>query len=78
MKKIVILDTWTNNTNLGNKIISEAVYKALREIFPKEFFYRVPALEYLQGGREMVENADYVFLAGTTLKTDRELWFIVS
>jgi len=47
MKKIVILDTWTNNTNLGNKIISEAVYKALREIFPKEYFYRLLALSLI-------------------------------
>ena len=67
MKKIVILDTWTNNTNLGNKIISEAVYKVLREIFPKEFFYRVPALEYLHAGRIKIKDADYVFLAGTNL-----------
>jgi len=67
MKRIVILDTWTNNTNLGNKIIVEAVYKALREIFPHDFFYRVPALEYLQAGIIKIQEADYVFLAGTNL-----------
>ncbi|MDY6805496.1 MAG: TylF/MycF/NovP-related O-methyltransferase [Cyanobacteriota bacterium] len=67
MKRIVILDTWTNNTNLGNKIIVEAVYKALREIFPHDFFYKVPALEYLQAGIIKIQEADYVFLAGTNL-----------
>lgn len=67
MKKIVILDTWTNNTNLGNKIIVESVYKELRNIFPHDFFYRVPALEYIRAGRVKIEEADYVFLAGTNL-----------
>jgi len=67
MKRIVVLDTWTNNTNLGNKIIVEAVYKALKEIFPHDFFYQVPALEYLQAGRVKIEQADYVFLAGTNI-----------
>jgi len=67
MKKIVILDTWTNNTNLGNKIIVDSVYKALREIFTHDFFYQVPALEYLQAGQVKIEQADYVFLAGTNL-----------
>lgn len=67
MKRIVILDTWTNNTNLGNKIIVEAVERGLQEIFPQDFFYRVPALEYLQAGQSKIHQADYVFLAGTNL-----------
>ncbi len=67
MKRIVILDTWTNNTNLGNKIIVEAVERGLQEIFPQDFFYRVPALEYIQAGRSKINDADYVFLAGTNL-----------
>ncbi|MCT7955682.1 TylF/MycF/NovP-related O-methyltransferase [Laspinema palackyanum] len=67
MKRIVILDTWTNNSNLGTKIIVEAVEQRLQEIFPQDFFYRVPALEYLQSGRSKIHQADYVFLAGTNL-----------
>jgi polysaccharide pyruvyl transferase WcaK-like protein len=67
MRKIVILDTWVNDTNLGNKFIMEAVYRELREIFPHDFFYQVPALEYVQAGRRLVKQADYVFLAGTNL-----------
>lgn len=67
MKKIAILDTWVNDTNLGNKIIMESVYKHLRQMFPGDFFYQVPALEYIQAGRKIVESADYIFLAGTNL-----------
>jgi len=67
MKRIVILDTWVNDTNLGNRFIMEAVYKELREVFPRDFFYQVPALEYVKAGRKLIEQADYVFLAGTNL-----------
>lgn len=67
MKRIVILDTWVSSSNLGNKIIMEAVSKNLRELFPHDFFYQVPALEYLQARRELVKQADYVFLAGANL-----------
>lgn len=67
MKKIVILDIWINNINLGNKIILEVVYKVLREIFLKEFFYRVFVLEYLYVGRIKIKDVDYVFLVGINL-----------
>ena len=67
MKRIVILDTWVNDTNLGNKLIMEAVCQHLREIFPHDFFYHVPALEYVKAGRGLIQRADYVFLAGTNL-----------
>ena len=67
MKKIAILDTWINDTNLGNKPIMEASYNGLKEIFPHDFFYHVPALEYIKVGRKIIEEADHVFLAGTNL-----------
>ena len=67
MKRIVILDTWVNDTNLGNKVIMEAVCKELREMFPHAFFYHVPALEYIQAGRKLIEDADLIFLAGTNV-----------
>jgi polysaccharide pyruvyl transferase WcaK-like protein len=71
MKRVVILDTWINDTNLGNKLIVEAVERNLREIFPHDFFYHVPALEYLKVGRTLIKQADYVFLAGTNaLRSD--------
>jgi len=71
MKRIVILDTWINDTNLGNRLIVEAVERTLREVFPHDFFYHVPAFEYLRAGRTLVKQADHVFLAGTNaLRSD--------
>jgi polysaccharide pyruvyl transferase WcaK-like protein len=67
MRRIVVLDTWINATNLGNKIIVEAVMRELREVFPGDFFYQVPALEYLRASRKLVKQADFVFLAGANL-----------
>jgi len=67
LRRIVILNTAVNDTNLGNKIIMEAVYLWLRTVFRSDFIYEVPALEYLTVGRALVVNADYVFLGGTNL-----------
>jgi polysaccharide pyruvyl transferase WcaK-like protein len=67
MRRIVILDTYINDTNLGNKIIMEAVCKHLREIFPHDFFYMVPAMEYVRAGRHLIRQADFIFLGGTNL-----------
>ena len=67
LKKVVILDTWVNDTNLGNKFIMEAVCNELRDLFPHSFIYQVPALEYVRAGRQLIEQADFVFLAGTNL-----------
>ena len=67
MRKLVVLDTWVNDNNLGNQIIMEAVLQELREVFPLDFFYHVPAMEYVYAGRKFVEQADSVFLAGANL-----------
>ena len=67
MKKIVVLDTWTGTSNLGNKIIMDAVLKELREIFPGDFFYQVAASEYMHFSRKLLKDADYVFLGGANL-----------
>lgn len=45
----------------------ESAYRELREIFPQDFFYHVPAYEYIRAGRKLIRNADLVFLAGTNL-----------
>ncbi len=67
MRKIVVLDTWVNDTNLGNKIIMDAVYAELRRLFPHDFFYQVPLLEHIRAGRGLVRQGDYVFLGGTNV-----------
>ena len=67
MKKIVVLDTWINDTNTGNQIIMDAVLKELRSIFPGDFCYQVAAAEYMNLSKKLVRNADYVFLGGANL-----------
>jgi polysaccharide pyruvyl transferase WcaK-like protein len=67
MRRIVILDTWINDTNLGNRIIMDAVCRELMGLFPHDFFYHVPAHEYVRAGRDLVDEADYIFVAGTNL-----------
>lgn len=67
MKRIVILDTWVNDTNQGNKIIMEAVGGVLRSMFPHDIIYHVPALEYIDAGQDLVKTADYIFLGGTNV-----------
>lgn len=67
MDRIVILDTWVNDTNIGNRVIMEAVTDELRDLFPGAFFYSVPALEFVRAGRALAREADRVFLAGTNL-----------
>ena len=67
MKRIVILDTWVNDSNHGNKIIMEAVERIFRNMFPHDIVYHVPALEYISTGRDLVKTADYIFLGGTNI-----------
>jgi len=66
-KKIVVLDTAVNDPNLGNEIIMDAVNKELRAMFPHDYIFHVPALEYIRAGRNLVESADHVFLGGTNV-----------
>ena len=74
MKKIVILDTSINNTNLGNQIICEAINQNLKRLFPHDFFYHLPVLEQLNNiGQTKIKEADYVFVAGTNIiRSDME------
>ena len=67
MKRITVFDIWSNDTNMGNQIIMEAVNRELRDVFPDDFFYSVPALERIQIGRKLVQNADFAFVAGGNL-----------
>lgn len=67
MKTIVVLDTGVNDPNLGNEIIMDAVNYELRTMFPHDFILHVPALEYIQAGRKLVQSADHVFLGGTNV-----------
>ena len=64
-RKIVLLDSSISATNLGNKIIMESVEQTVREMFPHDFIYNVPMMEYIDYGKPLVRDADYIFVAGT-------------
>ena len=67
MKTVVVLDTATNDPNLGNRIIMDAVDAELRSMFPHDFIFHVSAFEIIRSGRGLVQSADYVFLGGTNV-----------
>lgn len=67
MKTIVVFDTAVNDPNLGNGIIMDAVNYELRTMFPHDFILHVPALEFIQAGRNLVQSADHIFLGGTNV-----------
>jgi polysaccharide pyruvyl transferase WcaK-like protein len=65
MKKISIFDTTISNYNIGNEIIMHDVNNVLRNIFPKDFFYKIPSMEITNHTLEYIKNSDLVFLGGT-------------
>lgn len=67
MKKIVVLDTWVNDSNLGNQIIMDSVQREVRSLFPDDIHYSVPALEFIHAGRALIRGADLVLLGGTNV-----------
>lgn len=71
MKRIVVLDTWINDTNLGNRIIMDAVSSELRRLFPHDFIFHAPAQEFIRAGRSLVQSSDHIVLAGTNLLSSR-------
>lgn len=64
LRSIVVLDTDTNSTNMAHTMITQACHRAVRSMFPNDFIYHAAAGEYISAGRTLLEQADYVFLAG--------------
>jgi polysaccharide pyruvyl transferase WcaK-like protein len=67
MRRIFLLDTWVNDTNLGNRIIMDAIERQMRWVFPGDFVYHATAFERIRVARPAVETADVVLLAGTNM-----------
>lgn len=65
--KIALLDTSIGATNTGNRIIVQAVTTSLRSLFRGAFFYHFPALDYVLARRHLLQECDFVFLAGTNV-----------
>jgi polysaccharide pyruvyl transferase WcaK-like protein len=65
MKKISIFDTTISDYNLGNQIIMESVYKHLYEIFPEDFFFKLPYMEITKHTISYLKRSDLTFFGGT-------------
>ena len=65
MRKISVFDTTVSNYNLGNQIIMEAVYKHLKEIFPMDFFFKLPYMEITDNTLTYIIWSDLIFFGGT-------------
>jgi polysaccharide pyruvyl transferase WcaK-like protein len=71
MKKIAVFDTTISGYNLGNQIIMESVYKQLREIFPNDFFYKLPYMEITRYTIGYIKRSDLIFFGGTNSLTGK-------
>jgi len=65
MKKISVFDTTVSNYNLGNQIIMESVYRHLKEIFPMDFFFKLPNMEITEHTLQYIGWSDFLFFGGT-------------
>lgn len=65
MNKISVFDTTISDYNLGNQIIMESVYKHLYEVFPDDFFFKLPYMEITNHTVGYIKRSDYVFFGGT-------------
>ena len=71
---IAVLDTSICSKNLGDIIIMDAVWKVIKELFPKAFYVTIPTHEYLAGrGYELLREADVALIGGTNLLTSNML-----
>lgn len=71
MKVISVFDTTISDYNLGNEIIMEGVYKHLREVFPSDFFYKLPYMEITRHTIGYIAQSDLVFFGGTNSLSSR-------
>lgn len=71
MKSISVFDTTISDFNLGNEIIMESIYGILREIFPDDFFYKLPFMEITRHTMDYISRSDLVIFGGTNSLSSR-------
>lgn len=71
MKIISLFDATISDYNLGNEIIVDSVYKHLREMFPDDFFYKLPCMEITSHTIQYIRSSDFVFFGGTNVLSSR-------
>jgi peptidoglycan/xylan/chitin deacetylase (PgdA/CDA1 family)/2-polyprenyl-3-methyl-5-hydroxy-6-metoxy-1,4-benzoquinol methylase len=63
---ISIFDTTVCDNNLGNQIIMDSVNKYLHQIFPSDFFIKLPYLDNIgDEAIKYIRESKYIFLGGT-------------
>lgn len=63
---ISVFDTSICDNNLGNQIIMDSVNQYLRQIFPSDFFIKLPYLDSIgDEAIRYIRNSEYIFLGGT-------------
>lgn len=65
MEKISVFDTSISDYNLGNQIIMDAVYEELSEIFPQDFFFKLPVMEITPHTLHYLRWSKLSFMGGT-------------
>lgn len=65
MKKISVFDTSISDFNLGNQIIMDSIYKNLYEIFPNDFFFKVPTMDIGKHTIQYIKWSNLIFFGGT-------------
>lgn len=71
MKIISVFDATISDYNLGNEIIVDSVYRHLRELFPDDFFYKLPCMEITRHTIQYIRSSDLVFFGGTNVLSSR-------
>lgn len=73
-KPVTVLDTTLCDDNLGNQIIMESIYEVLKDIYKKEFLYRIQYRDTLgKHALNCAKESKYVFMGGTNiLRNDME------
>jgi hypothetical protein len=75
MKKISVFDTSISDYNLGNQIIMDSIYKNLYDIFPCDFFFKIPILDIKNNTLKCIKWSDLVFFGGTnSLNAQMEIY----
>jgi polysaccharide pyruvyl transferase WcaK-like protein len=75
MQKISVFDTTISDFNLGNEIIMDSINKHLHELFPHDFFFKLPVMEITSYTKFYLNQSDLIFFGGTNSLSSRMEWY---
>lgn len=71
VRNISVFDTSINSYNLGNEVIMKNVYENLRDIFYRDFIFKIPPMEINHYTFRNIDQSDYIFFGGTNSLSSR-------